>query len=258
MILIIDYLIKQKELLEEQVLDKASQIWSLPDGELSARTNGKYSKYYRNINGQTQYLSKKDISLVKALAEKRKLELEKNIIQDKLDAIEVLLNRTEKSEQNLSDFLADPRYDSLLLSTPHNSSDLWTSEDKYKRCKKHPEHLIHPCPSGNIVRSKSEIIIDVALNNMNIPYRYEAELLIDGISYYPDFTLKHPLTGEIIYWEHFGIMDNSQYAYNAYSKLRTYYSSGIIPGKNLILTFETTTRPFTYADAEAALRFMNL
>jgi len=53
----------------------------------------------------------------------------------------------------------------------------------------------------------------------NIPFRYECALQLDNITIYPDFTIRHPQTGETIYWEHFGRMDKDDYSKNAFSKL---------------------------------------
>lgn len=30
-------------------------------------------------------------------------------------------------------------------------------------------------------------------------------------SIHPDFTVRHPITGKRIYWEHFGMMDDQEY-----------------------------------------------
>lgn len=80
----------------------------------------------------------------------------------------------------------------------------------------------------------------------NIPFRYEAVLELGGIILYPDFTIKHPYTGEIIYWEHFGMMDNQTYSRNTANKLSTYISNGIIPSINLITTYETSKEPLNF------------
>ncbi len=109
-----------------------------------------------------------------------------------------------------------------------------------------------------MVRSKSEVFIDIVLSQNNIPYRYENELLLDGKQFYPDFTLLNPVTKELIYWEHLGLMSNHDYVRMCFNKLRTYHQHGITPGVNLILTFESTNNPFSFTDAEAALKQMKL
>ena len=57
------------------------------------------------------------------------------------------------------------------------------------------------------MRSKSEAMIAMSLYVQKIPYRYECELKLGSITLFPDFTIRHPETGEIFYWEHFGMMD---------------------------------------------------
>lgn len=94
-----------------------------------------------------------------------------------------------------------------------------------------------------MVRSKSEAFIDMLLHANKIPFRYECALTLGSITYYPDFTIMHPKTGEIFYWEHFGMMDDPAYAGKAFSKLHNYSKHGIIPSINLITTYETQDHP---------------
>ena len=77
----------------------------------------------------------------------------------------------------------------------------------------------------------------------NIPYRYECALHLGDSLLYPDFTIMHPRTYKLYYWEHFGLMDNSGYAQNTYSKLQLYTAHGIVPSIQLITTFETKEHP---------------
>ncbi len=76
-----------------------------------------------------------------------------------------------------------------------------------------------------------------------IPFRYECALHLGETTLFPDFTIRHPATKEIYYWEHFGLMDSSAYAQNAYSKLQLYTSHNLIPSIQLITTFETKEHP---------------
>ena len=71
----------------------------------------------------------------------------------------------------------------------------------------------------------------------------DIQKLIDKKIFYPDFTIRHPLTRKTYYWEHFGMMDVSSYATHTYVKLQKYTENGIIPGINLITTYETKDNP---------------
>ena len=95
------------------------------------------------------------------------------------------------------------------------------------------------------MRSKSESIIASELFLNNIPFRYECILNLGDKIVFPDFTIRHPVTGQFFYWEHFGMMDNSDYADNTIEKLKSYVAHGIIPSVNLITTYETSNHPIT-------------
>ena len=98
--------------------------------------------------------------------------------------------------------------------------------------------------NGERVRSKSEIIIANKLYRYNIPYRYEYPLqLQSGIITHPDFTCLNVKTRQEYIWEHFGIMDNAEYACNAIKKISDYANSGYVLGRNFIATFETANTP---------------
>ena len=68
------------------------------------------------------------------------------------------------------------------------------------------EHLIHRTARGEMVRSKSEVIIANALAAKGIDYAYERPLLIEGVTKYPDFTIEDMESGQTIYWEHCGML----------------------------------------------------
>lgn len=108
-----------------------------------------------------------------------------------------------------------------------------------------PENLVHKSISGHMLRSKAETMIDMLLFQAKIPFRYECALYLENHILYPDFTIRHPLTGEFYYWEHFGMMDNPAYSRNAFSKLQLYTSNNIIPSIHLITTYETKDHPLT-------------
>ena len=62
---------------------------------------------------------------------------------------------------------------------------------------------------------------------------------------FPDFTVRHPQSGEFYIWEHFGKIDIPSYAQNSFQKMQLYTSSGYIPTINLITTYETKEHPLT-------------
>lgn len=83
------------------------------------------------------------------------------------------------------------------------------------------------------------------INNYKIPYRTECRLQIGNNVYYPDFTIRHPETGEFFYTEHLGLIEKYGYLERNLKKFHDYFTHEIIPMRNLILTFETKEQPLT-------------
>ena len=101
------------------------------------------------------------------------------------------------------------------------------------------ENLRHITASGRIVRSKSEAIIADLLDSNNISYKYEVEIDVGNKKYFPDFAVFRKNDNTIIYWEHFGLMCNEDYANAMLNKINDYHSAGIILWDNLIMTADS-------------------
>lgn len=100
------------------------------------------------------------------------------------------------------------------------------------------ERLIHKTARGELVRSKSEVIIANALYHHKLDYCYEPELVLDGKIKRPDFKIEDADTGVTWYWEHCGMMDDPKYKKNWEDKKAFYKKNGIIEGENLIVTYD--------------------
>ena len=60
---------------------------------------------------------------------------------------------------------------------------------------------------------------------------------------YPDFTILDVKNRRVIYWEHRGMMDASDYVKNAVRKNKNYLKNGIVTGVNLVITEESGVNP---------------
>ena len=100
------------------------------------------------------------------------------------------------------------------------------------------EKLIHKTARGELVRSKSEVIIADALFHNGLDYQYEPELVLGGKVKRPDFKIIDADTGEVWYWEHCGMMSDARYAKRWHDKEKFYAKHGIERNKNLIVTEE--------------------
>lgn len=100
------------------------------------------------------------------------------------------------------------------------------------------ERLVHKTVRGELVRSKSEVIIANALHYHGLEYIYEPELILEGKMKRPDFKVVDDDTGEEWYWEHCGMMDDPKYRKHWEDKKAFYKKNGIEEGKNLIVTYD--------------------
>lgn len=89
---------------------------------------------------------------------------------------------------------------------------------------------IHRTARGELVMSKSEVIIANELYRQNIDYAYEKELRFGPErTCKPDFTIEDPASGLTIYWEHCGMLDDSEYRKRWELKQKWYRDNGVLP-----------------------------
>jgi hypothetical protein len=105
------------------------------------------------------------------------------------------------------------------------------------------DRLIHRTEHGEMVRSKSELLIADKLLAKNVKYAYEAPLKMGNEQRYPDFTIVDDESGRTFYWEHLGMMEDPTYERRWMRKLETYRRAGILlheegggPNGTLIVT----------------------
>lgn len=101
------------------------------------------------------------------------------------------------------------------------------------------EHLVHRTLRGELVRSKSELVIANYLHNAGLQYQYERPL--EGVSrpgrLRPDFSFIDD-SGDVVILEHLGMLDRSEYKKSWDWKRDWYRDNGYIEGQNLFTTQE--------------------
>lgn len=240
--------------VRKQIDEISTLLKCMPKENLACSHDGKYYRYFFSRNGTQYYISKKDRATAVKLAEKKYYEA---LLMD-LKSEEILLGIYQKGnkakvgccaslieDEGIYRLLKDSKCFEKRRDTILTEEIKSWMEEEYDRNMYHPEKLVHKGAAGHYLRSKSEELIDLVLYQMGVAYRYECALNLREAIIYPDFTLKHPITGEITYWEHFGMMDNEQYVEDYHHKMKIYIANGIIPTINLITTYETGDNPFT-------------
>lgn len=239
---------REKDLLKikkgkEKALEKA------PEGCLRICKHGRsYQYYHRKIPADFSgvYIKAKDKKLAQRLAQKdydekvlRSADKEINAIRRFLATIpDISIEDIYESIHKERQLLVQP-----IVQTEEEYVISWESvEYQGKGFDANTPQLF--TAKGERVRSKSEVIIADSLNREGIPYRYECPIYVEGWgSVHPDFTILNIKERKEIYWEHLGLMDDMDYVGRALEKITVYGQNGILPGKNLILTYETAKYP---------------
>lgn len=99
-----------------------------------------------------------------------------------------------------------------LLEGYTNSINLHQEIGRYLGVDKFQLDRIYQTISGDMVRSKSEVIIAELLTKNGIQFEYEKRLEAGGYGFWPDFTIS--INGKTYYWEHLGRLDLEQYRQN--------------------------------------------
>ena len=210
---------KELEHLLAEVHWIQQKLKNLPEENISCERDKQYIRWYLISEGKRNYLPRSQEKLANKLMQK-KYYLAR--LKDDLDEITFLKK-------------------CLKIAPPHT-----------RRIDK----LLSPDSSYHnllLVRSKSEVLIANALFSKQIPFRYEACLQLGSHTVYPDFTIRHPVTKKIYYWEHLGMMGEEDYLDNALTKIRRYCRNNIYPDGNLILTYESRQTPL---DSELVLHII--
>lgn len=244
--------------LEQEIKSIESTLNSLPKGKLICAKCGKYTKWYQSDGHHSTYLPKEEKNLAEQLAYKKYLSLKlEELKQEQAALLFYLRHHSTKESPSFQLLSPESRFSELLSSyftQDSNTLANWANEP-YEKNPLYPEQCIHKTANGTYVRSKSEAIIAMLLHTHKIPFRYEAPLILNETTLYPDFTIRHPITGKYYYWEHFGMIDVKEYGQNTFSKLSLYTNHGIFPSIQLITTYETKEHPLSYDIVENLIHF---
>ena len=255
-----EYLVTEKmkkkvEQVQKEIQRISKQLNTYPEGKLVSIRNGNWYKYYVSDGHTKTYIPAEKRELARQLAWKKYLTCFLEDLEQEKCAIEAYLHKMSKKKH--IDRLIEKNQGCIALlgeriKTRNQVIEDWLMEE-YETNQEFPETLRHNTIAGHMVRSKSEAMITSYLYSNQIPYRYECALTLEGVTLYPDFTIRHPKTGQIYYWEHFGKMDDEKYVKKTQRKFQIYTSNGIIPTIQLITTYETKENPLDMRTIEEVI-----
>lgn len=250
-------IVKNEIIRLDKMLKKIDSFLSVaPEGCLKWQNKKGKTYYYHQLQKDDgkwgrKYIKKEKTELARKLATKHYYSLVKSIVEKQLE--ELRRFQVRYPDKRIEDVYASLSPERKNLITPLAVSvkekiKEW-QEEVYEQASMHPENLRYETEQGEMVRSKSELIIANILyrNREHLLYKYERplEVFAEGKkkTIYPDFTILNIHTGEIKYWEHAGRMDDSHYASEFVKKINIYEANELLPGRDVILTFETQGCP---------------
>lgn len=232
----------------------------LPENRLTiSQSHGNLQFYCRTKgNNKRCYLSKKNTDQISGLANKYYINKTLPILKKNLYAAEkfIALHSAREERDVYSSMPQDLQIlnNNLFLYKP-KFIETWQKRP-YVRNPYKNESLIYDSARGDKVRSKSEVIIANSFFKHELAYLVEFpfKLKQSNKTIYPDFTILNPNTLKEVYWEHFGMMDDPEYANAAVKRIQMLNDAGLMLGKNLICTFESSNTPLSSSLVESYIQ----
>lgn len=248
---------ERKKLLIKLKEEKETSLKDSPEGSLKIRMNRGKVRYFHFMGnssdvkndsriGKTgageRYLSLKEKDFISALAQKAYDTKILNCIEQELKAIERYLNTCPKvMPEDWYKELHSERQKMIVPIAPdweRLRADWLSLQYEGKGFDERIPEIY--TDKGERVRSKSELLIANELYRADVAYRYEYPVYIKVFgTIYPDFMILSKKKQKEICWEHFGRMDDPEYAQKAIQKIAAYEENGYVIGENLVVTFET-------------------
>lgn len=227
---------------------------SAPSGMLGISPHhGKYQFFHvtAETGAKGKFITKENLSLAKSLAQR---DYEKKSL--------VLLGKQSKllnhCLEKYSEFEVEQLWDSLHPARREMVEPLTLTDDEFLKRWRAVEYKpkgfdadasVLLSVGGDRVRSKSEVIIADTLQRFDVPYRYEFPYVLKQgcrrLTVHPDFTCLNKRTRQEFIWEHFGLVDDTNYAENMVKKVDMYQENGFAMGKNFLMTMETREKPLS-------------
>lgn len=247
---LLKHLEKEESDLNNQIEYLTKRITSFSSDTLHvSRCNGTNQFYIyneREDGREKKYLKKENRSLAASISQR---DYERKLLSE-LQTRQKAIKRTRKvyeetDPEQVFGLFPQAKQDLIkpLFSTNEQYVRKWLSVEYERKTFQENTSEFYTI-KGERVRSKSEKIIADLLTQNNIPYRYEFPLKLKGYgTIHPDFMVLNTETREEFFWEHLGKMDDEKYVNDCISRLNAYEMNNYLIGKDLLITFETSTMP---------------
>lgn len=231
---------------------KRMRSLSAYDGMLLQSSLRKGTPYYYCLKkgGKRRYLGRETHEVVRKIRELRFCKKMVEILDDNIRLLREFTERycdtdVESVRQRLPKQYIPLLIDILELNTDSIEARVQAMRERKATIPpRHPEALRITTFDGTLVRSRVEALLyeRFCAAGFYVLYEYPVEYA-PGKYLCPDFLLIHPVTGQVILWEHLGrwfhAENSRQYRDSFNWKTDIYRELGFIPGINLQMSFET-------------------
>ena len=240
------YLKKVQAKLEKRLADA-------PEGSLVVNRKGNTVSvgFYHLLRGQREYLEQSRKEEIRKLAQKEYDQKALRRTKEEIKMIQRLISYLEMPKlEDVYDRCKPEKQEYIdpVILSDEEFRQAWLAQKFIQKDQNDGKHIF-PTERGDMVCSKSEGMEADYMFYHKYDYKYEKQVeLIDRgrrTWRYPDFTILDPVTRKEVIFEHFGMVDDENYARNMFDKIRLYEENGYIIGQNFLFTFETAEHPFT-------------
>ncbi len=249
--------LKKKEQMLNLLIGRIKSKQTKVGGHIrTSRKNGKVYFMYTGPDGKERYLRTDENEIAREIFQEEYNTKILNSAQRQLAAAQRIIHLLES--EDLCDIYSKTHDSRRQLITPF----IDPTDDFIRKWLAKPYEgkgfaegdPVFIGPKGERMRSKSECLIADLLIRLGIPYRYEYPINVKGYGLiYADFLVLNVRTREEFILEHFGMLDKPEYTDSMCRKLNTFAGGGIFPGRNLMISCESSTRPININALEKML-----
>lgn len=235
-----------RNVLIDRKNDLENELTTLPEGSLyCAKIKGCWY-YYQLLPKQGNRKKEKrlgisnDTDKIFALVRKQYINKALALVEKDIKVLEMAIKHyVDIDEESVMEkFLEKHPELSAGIMHGHQRDEEWA--EAYDRQEDFfAEERKHTSLRGEAMLSKNELYIASRLDHYGIPYRYECDIPHPDTDRVPDFTIRRPRDGKIIYWEHLGLTGDDSYMKGNELKFVEYADIEIVPWDNLIVTYDT-------------------
>ena len=236
-----------REELDQRKADLLTELDQLPQGELYCLSKDGKKYYYNRIPAtgnrkkEHRYGISRAPELIYDLVRKEYIVSALKIIDRDIKALQYAISHYKPLDENtvMSEFMKkNPELAEGVYRKPVDP-EIWKQTFRPMDAF-HEEGKSSKTAGGEKTLSKNELYIASRLDHYGLVYRHDCPTGIPGLYRNPDFQILRPRDYKIIYWEHFGMMDDREYFIDYKRKMEEYEEHGIVPWDNLIATYSYT------------------